>query len=152
MTNSQAEKVPGHNGSLLVSAFFIIAGLITLYDTTGYSDRDSQIFPQAVAIILIITAAISLVSQFLKPMHQEGFGSGIWWRRCLLIASMLLTCLVMPIVGFLPAGAIAFGGGLIAAMHDRWTKSTLVLYWGSGAAIMVVFYSLFKFVLHVPLP
>jgi putative tricarboxylic transport membrane protein len=152
MTSPSVKKITGHNGSLIVSAFFILAGVVTLYDTTGYSDRDSQIFPQAAAIILIITAAISLIIQFLKPMDQDGFGSGIWWRRCLLIASMLLTCLVMPIVGFLPAGAIAFGGGLIAAMHDRWNTSNLLLYWGSGAAIMVVFYSLFKFVLHVPLP
>ncbi len=152
MNTSSAPKPQGHIGSLLVSAFFVLAGVITLYDTTGYSDRDSQIFPQAVAIILIITAAIALVAQFLKPTAEEGFGSGIWWRRCLLIFTMLLACFAMPFVGFLPAGAIAFGGGLIAAMHDRWTKSNLLLYWGSGIAIMVAFFSLFKFLLHVPLP
>ena len=152
MTVSSASKSQGQIGSLLVSAFFVLAGLVTLYDTTGYSDRDSQVFPQTVAIILIVTAAISFVLQFLKPSDEDGFGTGVWWRRCLLIVTMFLTCFAMPAIGFLPAGAIAFAGGLIAAMHDRWTPSNLLLYWGSGAVIMVTFFSLFKFALHVPLP
>lgn len=152
MTASFTSKSQGHIGSLLVSALFVVAGVVTLYDTMGYSDRDSQVFPQTVAIILIITAAISFITQFLKPSDEGGFGSGIWWRRCLLIISMFLACFAMPVVGFLPAGAIAFAGGLIAAMHDRWTPSNLLLYWGSGAVIMIAFFSLFKFILHVPLP
>ncbi|MEP2147824.1 MAG: tripartite tricarboxylate transporter TctB family protein [Paracoccaceae bacterium] len=152
MAVSSTSKPQGHIGSLLVSGFFVLAGIVTLYDTIGYSDRDSQVFPQTVAVILIITASISFVVQFLKPSGEEGFGSGIWWRRCLLIVTMFLTCFAMPLVGFLPAGAIAFAGGLIAAMHDKWTASNLLLYWGSGAVIMVAFFSLFKFVLYVPLP
>ncbi len=152
MTVSSTPKSQGHIGSLLVSAFFVLAGVVTLYDTTGYSDRDSQVFPQTVAVILNVTAAIAFITQFLKPTDEGGFGSGIWWRRCLLIITMFLTCFAMPIVGFLPAGAIAFAGGLIAAMHDKWTTSNLLLYWGSGAVVMAVFFSLFKFVLHVPLP
>ncbi|MEM8540446.1 MAG: tripartite tricarboxylate transporter TctB family protein [Pseudomonadota bacterium] len=152
MTTSSKTKSQSQIGSAIVSAFFVLAGVITLYDTTGYSDRDSQVFPRAVAIILIVTATIALVRTFLKPTDEDGFGSGVWWRRCLLIITMLLACFAMPFVGFLPAGAIAFAGGLIAAMHDRWTKTNLLLYWGAGAAIMVAFYSLFKFLLHVPLP
>mgnify|MGYP001363101538 CR=1 FL=1 len=71
----------GQIGSLLVSLFFIFAGLVTLYDTTAYTDRDSQVFPQTVAIILVVTATISLIARFLKPSLEGGFGTGIWWRR-----------------------------------------------------------------------
>lgn len=152
MITSSKTKSQSRIGSAIVSAFFVLAGIVTLYDTTGYSDRDSQVFPRAVAIILIITATIALVRTFLKPTDEDGFGSGVWWRRCLLIVTMFLACFAMPIVGFLPAGAIAFAGGLIAAMHDQWARTNLLLYWGSGAAIMVAFYSIFKFLLHVPLP
>ncbi len=152
MPNSPHSNSQGHIGSLIVSGLFVLTGFVTLYDTTGYSDRDSQVFPQTVAIILIITAAISFLTRFLRPSDEGGFGTGIWWRRCLLIVTMFLACIAMPLVGFLPAGAIAFAGGLIAAMHDRWTGSTVLLYWGAGAVIMVFFFSLFKFVLHVPLP
>lgn len=152
MPNQHRKTSHAQLGSLLVSAFFVIAGIVTLYDTTSYTDRDSQVFPQAVAIILIVTAGISLIIRFLKPSDEGGFGSGVWWRRVLLVLTMLLACFVMPYIGFLFAGAIAFAGGLIAAMHERWSLRTLLVYWGSGAIILMVFYSIFKFVLYVPLP
>ena len=152
MMTANTNRSRGQLGSLLASAFLVIAGFVTLYDTTGYSDRDSQVFPQTVAIIMIITAGISFVARFLRPSHEGGFGNGVWWRRCLLVATMLLACAAMPYIGFLPAGALAFAGGLLAAMHDRWTRSTVALYWGAGAVITAVFYALFKFVLLVPLP
>ncbi len=150
MNNSTA--IQGRFGSLIVTVFFFIAGIVALYDTMSYSDTDSQVFPQTVAIGLILFTSISLVTQFLKPSESEGFGAGIWWRRVLLIVSMLLACGAMPYVGFLPAGVIAFVGGLIAAMHDRWTVRTVLIYWGSGIVVMVAFFTLFKFALQVPLP
>jgi len=57
---TSSSKSQGQFGSLFISTLFIFIGLITLYDTTSYSDRDSQVFPQTVAIILIITAGTSL--------------------------------------------------------------------------------------------
>lgn len=152
MMSASKAKSQGQIGSLLTSAFFVVAGVVTLYDTTGYSDRDSQVFPQTVAILLILTAGISFVHRFLRPSDEDGFGTGVWWRRCLLVLTMVAACLAMPYIGFLPAGAIAFAGGLIAAMHDRWSRSTALLYWGAGAVIMVVFFAFFKFALLVPLP
>lgn len=152
MINAPEANSQGQMGSLLVSFLFVVVGFVTLYDTTGYSDRDSQVFPRAVAIILIVTASISFITRFLKPSAEGGFGDGIWWRRCLLIATMFAASFLMPYLGFLPAGSIAFAGGLIAAMHDRWSVGTVFLYWGAGAVIMVSFYALFKFVLLVPLP
>lgn len=149
---NESSVTQGRLGSFIITVFFLIAGLVALYDTTSYSDSDSQVFPQTVAIAMILFASISLIMQFLKPIGSEGFGRGIWWRRVLLVATMLLACAAMPYFGFLPAGAIAFAGGLMAAMHDRWLLRTLLLYWGSGFVIMVAFFSLFKFALQVPLP
>lgn len=142
----------GQLGSLLTSLFFVCAGLITLYDTLSYSDRDSQVFPQTVGTILVITASISFLTRFLNPKSEGGFGRGIWWRRVLLIVTMFLMCILIPKIGFLPAGAVAFVGGLIAAMHEGWSPKTLLLYPISGAIVITGFFALFKFVLHVPLP
>ena len=139
-------------GSFIVSAFFIIVGIVTLYDTMSYSDIDSKVFPRASAIVLIICASASLIYGLIKPTVEEGFGHGTWWRRLLLVVTMLMSCFAMPYLGFLAASSIAFIGGLIAAMHDQWTKKKLLLYWGSGALIMIGFYVLFKIVLQVPLP
>ncbi len=139
-------------GSFIISVLFIIAGIVTLYDTTSYSDLDSKVFPRASAIALIICASVSLIYGLIKPTAEEGFGHGSWWRRILLVLTMLVSCFAMPYLGFLGATAIAFIGGLIAAMHDQWTIKKVLLYWGSGAVIMIAFYVLFKLVLKVPLP
>ena len=152
MTPPSALKSGGQIGSLLASLFFICAGLITLYDTTSYTDRDSQVFPQTVAIILVVTATVSFIARFLKPSDEGGFGTGIWWRRVVLIMAMFLMCFLIPKIGFLPAGAVAFSGGLIAAMHEGWRAKTLILYSISGTVVITAFYVLFKFVLYVPLP
>ena len=150
--NRYKAKSQGQLGSLIVSAMFVFAGVVALYDTLSYTDRDSKVFPQTVALILIFCASVSFIRRFINPTDEGGFGQGVWWRRVLLISTMVLTCIFMPIVGFLPAGVIAFAGGLVAAMHDRWSLTNILLYWGSGGIIMVLFYTLFKFVLHVPLP
>ena len=152
MSGSKASKTQGHIGSLVISGFFVLAGIVTLYDTTSYTDIDSKVFPQTVAILMIATAVGSFITTFLKPTAEGCFGRGIWWRRLLLVITMLLACVAMPYIGFLLAGAIAFAGGLIAAMHDQWSLKSALLYFGSGLVIMGGFYALFKFALYVPLP
>lgn len=139
-------------GSLLISAFFVFAGIVTLWDAQSYTDIDSQVFPQTVAIVLIICASISFVTAFIQGDESEGFGTGTWWRRVLLIVSMLIACTAMPYIGFLLAGIVSFIGGLIAAMHDKWTIKSALIYGLSGLVIMSAFYTLFRFVLLVPLP
>jgi hypothetical protein len=151
--NNDKKSNEGSNvGSLIVSVFFILAGFLTLYDTTSYSDVDSSVFPQAAAILLIICATVSTVQNLIRPLTDEGFGRGSWWRRLLLVTTMLLTCFAMSYIGFLLASVIAFTGGMIAAMHEKWSMKTSIIYLGSGALIMVVFYMLFRYALHVPLP
>ncbi len=139
-------------GSLIVASFFIFVAVMTFYDTTQYSDLDSKVFPRACAIVLLIFSVLTIVWEFTKPSSSEGFGNGYWWRRIVLVVTMLIACVAMPYITFLPAGMIAFAGGLIAAMHDRWSRRTLLLYWGSGLVIIIAFYAIFHYVLHVPLP
>jgi len=139
-------------GSLIVAGFFVIAGAVTLYDTASYSDMDSKVFPRAAAVALIVCSILSLISGMLKPIPEPGFGRGSWWRRLLLVASMLLACFVMPSIGFLPAGILAFAGAMVASMHQQWSMMSAALFSASGLLIMIGFYSLFRYALHVPLP
>ena len=154
---SAAEPSGGgpRTGALLASAFFVVLGIVALIDTASYTDVDSKVFPRAAAILLIVCATASLLRDLVGPRDRaadEGFGPGSWWRRVLLVAAMLGCCALMPLTGFLPASAVAFAGGLLAAMHDRWSVRTIALYWGSGALIMAAFYTLFRHGLNVPLP
>lgn len=138
-------------GSIVIALFFVFVAVITLYDTTQYSDTDSKVFPRACAIVLLIFSLLTVIWELIKPSKVDGFGEGHWWRRVFLVVTMLIACIAMPYITFVPAGGIAFVGGLIAAMHDRWSPRTFVVYWGSGLVIIVTFYSIFKYVLHVPL-
>ena len=85
---------------------------------------------------MIVFASMTLVMTFLRGGDGGGFGEGIWWRRGLLIISLFAACFLMPIVGFLVAGTVAFAGGMIASMHDNWTPKTAILYSLSGLAVM----------------
>lgn len=139
-------------GGLCVATFFILMACLTLYDTTHYSDFDSKVFPRACAIVLLVLAVASVVQIFLSDTDSDGFGNGSWWRRLLLLGTMLIACALMPRLGFLPAGGVAFAGGLIAAMHDRWNLKSIFVYWGAGVLTTVAFYIVFRYALHVPLP
>ncbi|MFK7861338.1 MAG: tripartite tricarboxylate transporter TctB family protein [Granulosicoccus sp.] len=150
--NVKSVAVGSTVGSLIVAALLVAIGFITLYDSMSYSDVDSKVFPRAAAILLIITSMISIVMTLLKPIADEGFGTGIWWRRILLVCSMLAACIIMPKFGFIAASAVAFVGALIAAMHEKWRAVNVVIYGLSGAVVVGGFYALFKFVLSVPLP
>tara|TARA_R110002020_G_scaffold145996_4_gene320426 strand:- start:6586 stop:7044 length:459 start_codon:yes stop_codon:yes gene_type:complete len=152
MTDTASKSAPKDIGTLLISCLFIGLGLVALYDVTTYSDTDSVVFPTTVAYALIGTSAMVLIVSWLRPNPDNGFGGGDWWRRILLVASMIVCCLVMPLAGFLPATAIAFAGGLIAARHEGWDAKSAVVFALSGIFIMGAFYALFRFPLGVPLP
>ncbi|MFK7994799.1 MAG: tripartite tricarboxylate transporter TctB family protein [Granulosicoccus sp.] len=150
---STADNTKGSTvGSLVVAALFVVVGFVTLNDTLSYSDVDSKVFPRAAAVMLIVASIISVIMTLLRPVADEGFGNGIWWRRILLVCSMLAACFIMPKFGFIAASAVAFAGALIAAMHDQWRLTKVVIYCLSGAIVVGGFYTLFKFVLSVPLP
>lgn len=153
MTDATTSR-PGQKdiGTLIIACVFIGLGLITLYDVTTYSDSDSIVFPRFVAYALIACSVLVLIVSWLKPSPKNGFGDGVWWRRLLLVASMIVCCLVMPVAGFLPATAIAFVGGLLAARHEGWDIRSAVVFGVSGLFIMAAFYALFRFPLGVPLP
>ncbi|WP_417417069.1 tripartite tricarboxylate transporter TctB family protein [Hoeflea sp.] len=152
MTESSSRSGRKDIGTLIVASLFIGLGLVTLYDVTTYSDRDSVVFPSFVAYALIFCSVLVIIASWLRPSQHNGFGSGDWWRRLLLVATMLAGCFVMPLIGFLPATAIAFAGGLVAARHEGWDARSAIVFAASGVFIMAGFYALFRFALGVPLP
>lgn len=139
-------------GSLVVALVFVLIGVVVLYDTTGYADMDSKIFPRAAAIVLILTAGTACILWLLRPTPVQGFGDGRWWRRIVLVGAMLAAALLMPWIGFLAAGMLVFAGGLMAGMEDRWSLRSLSLYGLCSVVIVVAVHALFKYALYVPLP
>lgn len=150
--NDLAGRSGGVTGTVIIALMLIGVGVVTLFDTAGYTDIDSVVFPRAAAIMLIVTSSLVALVALLRGDDSPGFGAGLWWRRLLLVGAMLVAVLLMPWVSFLPAAALAFAGALLAAMHERWQWRRALLYGVSAVVILLGFYALFRFVLQVPLP
>jgi hypothetical protein len=140
-------------GGVVVAALLIVFACFVLWDTLGYVDSDSSVFPRTVAAVLILASLAYIVTWLLGRAEPEGPTTpGSWPRRTLLVAVMLTGALAMPLVGFIPAALPIFGALLLGAMYDRWTPFRIVVYPLIGVAIVLGFYYVFHELLLVPLP
>ena len=73
-------------------------------------------------------------------------------RRVGLVMAMLVASLLMPWLGFLLSGFIAFVAIMLLAMYDPWTRFRMLVYPLVCIAFVVGFYFLFARLLLVPLP
>lgn len=152
MTQGPAREV----STPIMAALFVAIGAIVIWDTTTYADADSYVFPRTIAAVMI-ALSILLVIQWLigwAPSRKDPGIAGALSvrRRVALVAAMVGAALLMPYLGFLLTGLIAFAAILLTAMYDPWTPYRLAVYPIAGAVIVGGFYLLFSRVLQVPLP
>lgn len=139
-------------GGIVAAAVLVLVGAIALYDTAGYADIDSAVFPRTVAIGLILSSIGYIVFAFVRGPRAERTNPGSTPRRIALVAAMLLSVIAMPWIGFVASGIIAFLCLILVSMHDPWTRQKAILYPIVGIAIVIGFFALFRYGLLVPLP
>ena len=143
-------------GGMLVAATFIFIAVVAIWDTTDMTDADSFIFPRAIAISMISFCILFIVQQMVSPSigknDEAGVNGGSTPRRIGLVAAMVISSLLMPWLGFLVSGVLAFGSIMALAMYDEWTTLRRIVFPLAGIAIVVGFYFLFAELLLVPLP
>ncbi len=138
----------------VMAAVFILVAVAALWDTTRMLDSDSYVFPRAVLIAMIIFCVTLIVRNLVLPGPagaSESAGASTP-RRVLLVAAMLGSAALMPIIGFFLAGLGAFLAIMMIAMYDPWTPYRRIVYPLAGTAVVGVFYFLFTRVLLVSLP
>ena len=154
MENNQNLNTVRDTGGTVVCCLFILLAAVSLWDTTHMLDSDSYVFPRAIAIALILFSITLIFWNILRPSVVKGQepqkASTI--RRTLLVILMLVSCLCMPLLGFLLSGIITFGLLMIVSMYHEWDAKKRVIYPLVAVAIVVGFYTLFSKVLLVPLP
>lgn len=143
---------PVDKGSVIVAALLAGVGVLTLYDASGYTDPDSAVFPQTVAIVLILAALVAIVRALLGLRMRETAQPGSPPRRGALLLVMLAAALALPWIGFLPAMLVAFLAIMLVAMHDAWTWRRGIVFTLAGLGLVVAFTALFRYALYVPLP
>ena len=144
-------------GGMVCAALFILIGMACLYETTLMIDPDSYMFPRLVIIGLIGLSIVLFVTSLLKPssrviVETESDERLSSTRRILLVTSMMGSTLLMPWIGFLLSGLVAFIALMLLAQYDPWTKAKLLLYSVVSLAIVCGFFGVFSYLLNVPLP
>lgn len=143
-------------GGVVVALMLIVVAIIALWDTTHMVDPDSFIFPRAVAVSLIGFSTLFILIQIIAPYtgtnDEEGLTGGSNLRRIGLVTMMVMSSALMPWLGFLISGVVAFIAIMLFAMYDEWTPRLKLVFPLVGVAIVTGFYFLFAELLLVPLP
>ena len=155
----QTEKAGGDVrrdvGGMVTAAVFILVAVVALWDTTTMVDADSYVFPRAVATAMIVFCLMLIAWDLLRPSSGNGdvpVPGASTVRRVSLVTAMLVSTMLMPWLGFLVSGLVAFVSIMLIAMYDPWTRFRLLVYPFVCLAFVVGFYFLFAKLLLVPLP
>ncbi len=73
-------------------------------------------------------------------------------RRTGLVVTLFLAAFLMPYLGFIVTGLLAYLAIMMVAMYERWTRLRKGLYPLVGVVIVYAFYFLFDVLFKVPLP
>ncbi|MCP3868656.1 MAG: tripartite tricarboxylate transporter TctB family protein [Gammaproteobacteria bacterium] len=143
-------------GGMVVAAVFILLAVVAIWDTTEMTDADSFVFPRAIAVTMIGFSILFIVLQLIRPStgtnDEAGIVGGSTLRRIGLVLAMVISSLLMPWLGFLVSGVLAFGSVMVLAMYDEWTLFRRLFFPVIGIVIVFGFYFMFAELLLVPLP
>lgn len=133
------------------SALFIVVGILAVWGARKFSPMGS-VFPVTIAAAMIVFATAYIVMALLRPVATVTTAAGSTWRRSALVAVLLAWSFLFEHVGFLVTSVAAFTALLVIANYDRWTPRMAATYAVAGALVLGGLYSVFFFVLEVPLP
>jgi putative tricarboxylic transport membrane protein len=130
---------------------FIVAGALALWHSREFSPLGS-VFPRTMAVLMITLSIAYIAVTLLRPKGIEPQAGGSAWRRGALMVVFVAWSLLLDRLGFLATSIVAFVALLVIANYDRWTPRMAVIYGLAGALVMAGLYSVFRFVLQVPMP
>ena len=154
MPTNQTKTKGRDIGGLAVSSLFIIIAVVALWDTTNMMDADSYIFPRAIAIAMLGFNLLLIGRTFLVQAEEKEKvqAEASTKRRIALIGGMLISCIMMPYLGFLISGVTTFFFLMLVSMYDQWTPKRKIIFPLVALCLVVGFYMLFSKLLLVPLP
>ncbi|MCP4126344.1 MAG: tripartite tricarboxylate transporter TctB family protein [Gammaproteobacteria bacterium] len=155
-TDTEKSQEKADISGMVVAVILILIAALAIWDTTDMTDADSFVFPRAIAISMISFCTLFIVRQMISPSIEKndeaGGEGGSTARRIGLVLAMIVSSLLMPWLGFLISGILAFGSIMMLAMYDEWTLSRRLVFPLAGIVIVIGFYFMFAELLLVPLP
>lgn len=150
MTTSFITLERDRRGAIACLVLFVVGGVILLA-SRDYTALGS-VFPRTMAILMMALSLLYVVQVMRRPRPVEFETGGANGRRLLMFAIMLAWAFGFERLGFLTTSLIAYALALMVANFNPWSPRDIVLYFGSGAAVVIGLYLLFRHVLQVPLP
>ncbi|MEO5694144.1 MAG: tripartite tricarboxylate transporter TctB family protein [Usitatibacter sp.] len=139
--------LPGIAGS----AVFFVMGALALWYSRDFSALGS-VFPRTIAVTMMVLSAAYIAVALLRPGAAAPAPAASTWRRVALMVVLLAWAMLLEHVGFLATSIVAYAAILVIANYDRWTPRMALTYVAAGAGVLGSLYSIFRFVLQVPLP
>lgn len=133
------------------SAVFIVVGVLAIWHSSEFSPLGS-VFPRTIAAAMIVLAAVYIAMALLRPQAPEAMAAGSNWRRSALIVVLLAWAFLLETIGFLSTSVLAYAAILVIANYDRWTPRLALAYTAVGAVVLGGLYTVFHYLLQVPLP
>lgn len=147
LLESTGRDVPGLIGCLLAVALGIAA-----IAASGDFSPLGAVFPRAISALMIVFGLAYVVLALRRPLPRPSAAPGSALRRIGTVAVMLAWAFALQPIGFLTSSVCASAALLLLAQHDRWTLRAALLYSLATALVVGGLYTLFRFVLQVPLP
>jgi putative tricarboxylic transport membrane protein len=145
----RSHDLRGTIGALVFIAISVVAWL----DTTHIESAEAYVFPRTVIVVMVVFSALLILrNAFGRGGIEERPLPGSMPRRLGLVIAMLLAAFLMPYLGFIASGILAYMAIMAVAMYEPWTNMRKVLYPIIGLAIVYGFYFLFDILFKVPLP
>ena len=143
---------PGpHYAGIAGAACFVVVGALALWFSAEFSALGA-VFPRTMAALMIALSLAYIAMTLLRPKGAEAQPAGSVWRRAGLMVVFVAWSLLLERLGFLATSVLAFVALLVIANYDRWTPRKAVAYGLVGALVLGGLYSIFRFVLQVPMP
>lgn len=147
MTEPARRDVPG----LVGCALAFVIGIAALANSGEFSPLGS-VFPRTIAGLMIMLALLYAGLALRRPQPQIAPAPGSTARRVGTALVLLAWAFALQPVGFLFSSVCGCTALLLLAQHDRWTARTGLVYGLAMILVLGALYTLFRFVLKVPLP
>lgn len=120
--------------------------------TSGDFSSLGAVFPRAISGLMIVFALGYIALALRRPLPKPAAGPGSALRRIGTVVVLLGWAFALQPVGFLASSVCASTALLLLAQHDRWTLRSVLLCSLFTALVVGGLYTLFRFILQVPLP
>lgn len=147
-----------------LAVLFVALGIFLILQTETMSPLGS-VFPITISVAMIVFAAVLILRNIVLGMRRTAPASVAATnedgtepshesmpRRLLFLLAMIVWIVLIPVLGFFVASALAYFAIMLVATHDRMTLREGATLGAIGLGILGTFYLVMSKVLLIPMP